>query len=49
MDGKIKQGVFFGPQIRYFNTGRKIEEQVNKWEKQHGNHSKNHYQFSGRS
>jgi hypothetical protein len=39
-DAKIKDGVFFGPQIRQLIQDIKFEDQLLKWKKQHGNHSK---------
>jgi len=47
-DVKIKERVFVGPPIRVFIREVKFEYQPCEVKKQHENHSKNHYQFSGK-
>jgi hypothetical protein len=44
-DAEIKEGVFVGCQIRELIQDVKLEGQLNELEKQHGNHSKYHYQL----
>jgi len=39
-DAKIKEEVFVGLQISKLIHGVKFDDQLNKWKKQHGNHSK---------
>jgi hypothetical protein len=48
-DVKIKEGVFVGPPVREFIREVKFEDQLCEVKKQHKNHSKNHYRFSGKS
>jgi hypothetical protein len=48
-DVKIRERVFVGPPVREFIREVKFEDQLSEVKKQHENHSKNHYQFSGKS
>jgi len=48
-DVKIKEGIFVVPPVRELIREVKFEDQLCEVKKLHKNHSKNHYQFSGKS